>query len=197
MKKILSTIALTILLFSCKQENKNIKTEETKKPEAEKIVYKEIIKNKKIEEFSVSLFQGKDELEGKIELKKDGIEKPFTYTFKDIPYFSQHIEHVLAFEDFNFDGEKEIVISGDNGIYIYDRKTGKEKKFFEKEKAGGYAKTGSQNYIFTYRGEYKKDEKEKTITITGACGAGCGVEEIYRVESPETMKLVKKCEWDY
>ena len=197
MKKILSTIVLTILLFSCKQENKNIKTEETKKPEAEKIVYKEIIKDKKIEEFSVSLFQGKDELEGKIELKKDGIEKPFTYTFKDIPYFSQHIEHVLAFEDFNFDGEKEIVISGDNGIYIYDRKTGKEKKFFEKEKAGGYAKTGSQNYIFTYRGEYKKDEKEKTITITGACGAGCGVEEIYRVESPETMKLVKKCEWDY
>ena len=100
-------------------------------------------------------------------------------------------------EDFNFDGEKEIVISGDNGIYIYDRKTGKEKKFFEKEKGGGYAKTGSQNYIFTYRGEYKKDEKEKTITITGACGAGCGVEEIYRFESPETMKLVKKCEWDY
>ena len=197
MKKILSTIVLTILLFSCKQENKNIKTEETKKPEAEKIVYKEIIKDKKIEEFSVSLFQGKDELEGKIELKKDGIEKPFTYTFKDIPYFSQHIEHVLAFEDFNFDGEKEIVISGDNGIYIYDRKTGKEKKFFEKEKGGGYAKTGSQNYIFTYRGEYKKDEKEKTITITGACGAGCGVEEIYRFESPETMKLVKKCEWDY
>ena len=197
MKKILSTIALSILLFSCKQENKNIKTEETKKPEAEKIVYKEIIKDKKIEEFSVSLFQGKDELEGKIELKKDGIEKPFTYTFKDIPYFSQHIEHVLAFEDFNFDGEKEIVISGDNGIYIYDRKTGKEKKFFEKEKAGGYAKTDSQNYIFTYRGEYSKNEKEKTITITGACGAGCGVEEIYRVESPETMKLVKKCEWDY
>jgi hypothetical protein len=78
-----------------------------------------------------------------------------------------------------------------------DRKTGKEKNFFEKEKAGGYAKPDSQNYIFTYRGEYKKDEKEKTITITGACGAGCGVEEIYRVESSETMKLIKKCEWDY
>jgi hypothetical protein len=197
MKKILSTIALSILLISCKQENKNVKIEETKKPEAEKIVYKEIIKNKKIEEFSVSLFQGKDEFEGKIELKKDGMEKPFTFTFKDIPYFSQHIEHVLAFEDFNFDGEKEIVISGDNGIYIYDRKTGKEKKFFEKENEGSYAKTGSQNYIFTYRGEYEKDEKEKTITITGACGAGCGIEEIYRVESPETMKLIKKCEWDY
>ena len=199
MKKILSTIALSILLFSCKQENKNTKTEtvETKKTETKNIVYKKIIDNEKLEEFSVSLYQGKDENEGKIELKKDGIEKPFTYTFKDIPYFSQHIEHVLAFEDFNFDGEKEIVISGDNGIYIYDRKTGKEKKFFEKEKAGGYAKTGSQNYIFTYRGEYKKDEKEKTITITGACGAGCGVEEIYRVESAETMKLVKKCEWDY
>ena len=199
MKKIATAIALSVLLFSCKQENKNTKTDiiESKKTETENIVYKKIIENEKFEEFTVSLFQGKDEYDGKIELKKDGIEKPFTYTFKDIPYYSQHIEHVLAFEDFNFDGEKEIVIYGDNGLYIYDRKTGKEKMFFEKEKAGGYAKTGAQNYIFTYRGEYVKDEKEKTITITEACGAGCGVEEIYRVESAETMKLVKKCNWDY
>ena len=197
MKKIVTTIALSILLFSCKQENKNTKTVETKKTESENIVYKKVIENEKFEEFTVSLFQGKDEYDGKIELRKDGIEKPFIYTFKDIPYYSQHIEHVLAFEDFNFDGEKEIIIYGDNGLYIYDRKTGKEKNFFEKEKAGGYAKPNSQNYIFTYRGEYTKDEKEKTITITGACGAGCGVEEMYRVESGETMKLIKKCEWDY
>ena len=40
----------------------------------------------------------------------------------------------MAFEDFNFDGEKEIVISGDNGIYIYDRKTGKEKNSLKKRK---------------------------------------------------------------
>ena len=199
MKNIATTIALSVLLFSCKQENKNTKTAtiESKKTETENIVYKKIIENEKFEEFTVSLFQGKDEYGGKIELKKDGIEKPFTYTFKDIPYYSQNIEHVLAFEDFNFDGEKEIVIYGDNGLYIYDRKTGKEKNFFEKEKAGGYAKPDSQNYIFTYRGEYIKDEKEKTIKITGACGAGCGVEEIYRLESAETMKLIKKCEWDY
>jgi hypothetical protein len=203
MKKILSTIALSILLFSCKQENKNTKTDtvEIKKNETEKIVYKKIIENEKLEEFTVSVFQGKNELEGKVELKKDGIEKPFTYTFKDIPYLDlsnvKSAGLIVHFEDFNFDGEKEIVIYGDNGLYIYDRKTGKEKKFFEKEKAGGYAKTGSQNYIFTYRGEYSKNDKEKTITITGACGAGCGVEEIYRVESADTMKLIKKCEWDY
>jgi hypothetical protein len=201
MKKIATTITLSILLFSCKQENKNTETVESKKSETENIVYKKIIDNEKLEEFAVSVFQGKNELEGKVELKKDGIEKPFTYTFKDIPYLDlsnvKSASLIVDFEDFNFDGEKEIVIYGDNGLYIYDRKTGKEKKFFEKEKAGGYAKSGSQNYIFTYRGEYKKDEKEKTIIITGACGAGCGVEEIYRVESGETMKLIKKCEWDY
>ena len=66
MKKILSTIVLTILLFSCKQENKNIKTEETKKPEAEKIVYKEIIKDKKIEiqVADAKVNVGKDSFEG-------------------------------------------------------------------------------------------------------------------------------------
>ena len=201
MKKTITTIAVSILLFSCKQENKTVKTEEIKKTETENIVYKKITENEKIEEFTVSLFQGKDEFEGKVELKKDGVEKPFTYTFKNIPYLdlskAKSASEIVNFEDFNFDGEKEIVIYGDNGLYIYDRKTGKEKIFFEKEKAGGYAKTDSQNYIFTYRGEYKKDEKEKTITITGACGAGCGVEEIYRVESAETMKRIKKCEWDY
>lgn len=203
MKKIATTIALSIVLFSCKQESKNTKSEtvETKKTETENIVYKKVIENEKLEEFTVTLFQGKDEFEGKVELKKDGIEKPFTYTFKEVPYLdlskAETAGLIVDFEDFNFDGEKEIVIYGDNGLYIYDRKTGKEKIFFEKEKAGGYAKTGSQNYIFTYRGEYVKDEKEKTITITGACGAGCGVEEIYRVESAETMKLVKKCNWDY
>lgn len=203
MKKIATTIALSIVLFSCKQENKNTKSEtvETKKTETENIVYKKLIENEKLEEFTVNVFQGKDETQGKVELKKEGIEKPFTYTFKEVPYLdlskAKTAGLIVDFEDFNFDGEKEIVIYGDNGLYIYDRKTGKEKNFFEKEKAGGYAKPDSQNYIFTYRGEYKKDEKEKTITITGACGAGCGVEEIYRVESAETMKLIKKCEWDY
>ena len=63
MKKILSTTVLSILLFSCKQENKNVKTDETKKLEAEKIVYKKIIENEKLEEFTVSVFQGKNELE--------------------------------------------------------------------------------------------------------------------------------------
>ena len=33
MKKILSTITLSILIFSCKQENKTVKTEEVKKTE--------------------------------------------------------------------------------------------------------------------------------------------------------------------
>ena len=203
MKKIGTTIALSILLFSCKQENKNTKTEtvENKKTETENIVYKKIIDNEKLEEFTVSVFQGKNELEGKVELKKDGTEKPFTYTFRDIPYLdlskAKSAGLIVDFEDFNFDGEKEIVIYGDNGLYIYDRKTGKEKVLFEKEKAGGDAKAGSRNYIFTYRGEYVKDEKEKTITITGASSAASGTEEIYKVLESNEMKLVKESNWDY
>ncbi len=200
MKKIISTIALSILLFSCKQENKNVKTEETKKLEAEKIVYKKIIENEKLEEFTVSVFQGKNELEGKVELKKDGIEKPFTYIFKDVPYLdlskAESAGLIVDFEDFNFDGEKEIVIYGDNGLYIYDRKTGKEKNLF---KAINISKTskGTKNYIFTFRGEYVKDEKEKTITITGASSAASGTEELYKVLENKEMKLVKESRWDY
>lgn len=201
MKNILTTIALTILLFSCKQENKNVKkTEENKETKKEEIVYKKLIENEKIEEFTATLFQGKDELEGKIELKKDGIEKPYSYTFKDIPYLdlskAESIKMIVDFEDFNFDGEKELIIFGDNGLYVYDRKTGEPKNFFKEEK-GGYALDGSKNYIFTYRGEYVKNEKEKSITITGACGAGCGSEITYLAQSDGTMKLVKECNWDY
>ena len=148
---------------------------------------------KGMKKFSELFYSG-----GKIELKKDGIEKPFTYTFKDIPYFSQHIEHVLAFEDFNFDGEKEIVISGDNGIYIYDRKTGKEKNLFEK--TAGYGKgvkvVDVKNFINTHRGEYEINESEKTIKISGSCGAGCGSEETYKGFGDGTLKLIRKCEWD-
>ena len=53
MKKNLSIIMLSVLLFSCKQENKNTKTEEIKKTETENIVYKKITENEKIEEFTV------------------------------------------------------------------------------------------------------------------------------------------------
>lgn len=149
MKKIATTIALTILLFSCKQENKNTKTVEIKKNENEKIVYKKIIENEKLEEFTVSVFQGKDELEGKVELKKDDIEKPFTYFFKEIPYLdlsnAKSAGLIVNFEDFNFDGEKEIVIFGDNGLYIYDRKTGKPKNLFKAEDISENQK-GIKNY---------------------------------------------------
>lgn len=203
MKKIATTIALSIVLFSCKQENKNTKSEtvKTKKTETENIVYKKLIENEKLEEFTVTIFQGKDETQGKVELKKEGIEKPFTYTFKEVPYLdlskAKTAGLIVDFEDFNFDGEKEIVIYGDNGLYIYDRKTGKEKVLFEKEKVGGYAKAGSRNYIFTYRGEYVKNEKEKTITITGSSSAASGTEDVYKVLESKEMKKVKESRWDY
>ena len=202
MKKIGTTIALSILLFSCKQENKNTKTEtvENKKTETENIVYKKIIDNEKLEEFTVSVFQGKNELEGKVELKKDGTEKPFTYTFRDIPYLdlskAKSAGLIVDFEDFNFDGENEIVIYGDNGLYIYDRKNGTPKNLFKAINVSSNSK-GTKNYIFTFRGEYVKDEKEKTITITGASSAASGTEEIYKVLESNEMKLVKESNWDY
>jgi hypothetical protein len=190
MKKITITIALSILLFSCKQENKK----------TENIVYKKIIDNEKLEEFTVSVFQGKNELEGKVELKQEGTEKPFTYTFKDIPYLdlskAKSAGLIVNFEDFNFDGEKEIVIYGDNGLYIYDRKTGKEKNLFKAINISETSK-GTKNYIFTFRGEYTKDEKEKTITITGASSAASGTEDVYKVLDSNEMKLVKESNWDY
>ncbi len=197
MKKITYTIALSIFLFSCKQENKNTKTEtvETKKSETENIVYKKIIDNEKLEEFTVSVYQGKDELEGKVELKKDGTEKPFTYTFKDIPYLdlskAKSAGLIVDFEDFNFDGEKEIVIFGDSGLYIYSRKTGEPKNLFL-EDDNGYCQKGTKNYIFTFRGQYEINEKEKTLKITGSSGADKNSEEIYKAKSDGTMKLIKK-----
>ena len=202
MKKIATTIALSIVLFSCKQENKNTKSEtvETKKTETENIVYKKLIANEKLEEFKVTVFQGKDETQGKVELRKEGIEKPFTYTFKEVPYLDlskvKTAGLIVDFEDFNFDGEKEIVIYGDNGLYIYDRKNGTPKNLFKAEN-NSHSPKGTKNYIFTFRGEYKKDEKEKTITITGASSAASGTEEIYKVLESNEMKLVKESNWDY
>ena len=200
MKKTITTIALSMLLFSCKQENKTVKTEEIKKTENENIVYKKIIENEKIEEFTVSLFQGKDELEGKVELRKNGTEKPYTYFFKMVQQFvltkDSSAESIVSFEDFNFDGEKEIVINGDWGIYIYDRKTGMPKNLF-KEENDSYCTKGTKNYIFTDRGSYEKNEKEKTITITGANSAASGKEDIYKIIENKEMKLVKESKWDY
>jgi hypothetical protein len=195
MKKIATIIALTILLFSCKQENKNTKTVEN-----EKIVYKKIIENEKLEEFTVSVFQGKDELEGKVELKKDDIEKPFTYFFKEIPYLdlsnAKSAGLIVNFEDFNFDGEKEIVIFGDNGLYIYDRKTGKPKNLFKALDMSENQKV-IKNYIYTFRGDYEKDEKEKTITMTGSSSAASGFEDVYKLVDSKEIKLVKESKWDY
>lgn len=200
MKKALSTVALSVLLFSCKQENKNLKTEEIKKAETENIVYKKIIENEKLEEFTVNLFQGKDESNGKLELKKGKNAKLFIYNFKDIPYLDiskvKSVNQIISFEDFNFDGEKEIVIFGDNGLYIYARKTGKPKNLFEEDNNRNCPK-GTKNFIFTYRGEYEKNEKEKTIKISGSNSAFSGTEIIYRANENGKMNVVKKCVWDY
>ena len=77
MKKIATTIALSIILFSCKQENKNTKTEtvESKKTETDNIIYKKIIDNEKLEEFKVTILK-KAEFEGIIQIFKNNETKP-------------------------------------------------------------------------------------------------------------------------
>ena len=186
MKKQLLNSGL-ILLFAnvmFAQTTKNLKT---------------VIKNEKIEEFYVTLIK-KTEFEGIIQISKIGETKPIinmnvegqAYVFDEL----KSVDGLVKFEDFNFDGEKEIVIESNDGIYLFDRQTGKPKNLFEKEKD---RKSGKdvRNYIFTYRGEYEKDEKEKTLKISGSNSAFSGSEIFYRANENGTMKIVKKCEWDY
>lgn len=184
-KQLLKTgiaILLTNIMFSQTSKNEKI-----------------IIKNENLEEFSITLIK-KADFEGIIQVTKKGESKPIinlnvegqSYTFENL----NTIDGIITFEDFNFDGEKEIVIQSNDGIYLFDRKTGKPKNLFEKEKD---RKSGKdvRNYIFTYRGEYEIDEKEKTIKITGSNSAFSGTEVIYRANGDGTMKVVKKCDWDY
>jgi hypothetical protein len=132
---------------------------------------------------------------GKIILKNNSTNKNFKYLFKHIPLYSKNIDQVLSFEDFNFDNKKEIVIFGDYGLYIYDCISGEPKKIF-KAQNGPYCIAGSQNYIFTDRGEYTKDINSKTIKIIGRCGANCGSEQIYKFSKKGTVKLIKDQHWD-
>jgi hypothetical protein len=85
-----------------------------------------------------------------------------------------------------------------NGIYIYDRKSGKPKNLFKNtfEDVGKKSDNSVNNYIHTYRGGYEKNEEEKTIKISGSCGAGCGSEETYQANDDGSLKLIKKCEWN-
>jgi hypothetical protein len=183
-KQILRTgliLLLTNVMYS--QTSKNLKT---------------IIKNEKLEEFTISILK-KADYEGIIQISKVGETKPIinlnvkgqAYDFANL----KTLTNIISFEDFNFDGEKEIVIPSNDGIYIFDRKSGKPKNLFEKEKD---RKSGKEvrNYIFTYRGSYEIDEIEKTIKITGSNSAFSGIEETYKADGKGNLKLTKKCEWD-
>ncbi|WP_134391831.1 hypothetical protein [Flavobacterium psychrophilum] len=186
MKKFILTAVITIGITNTmlSQTSKNLQT---------------IIKNEKIEEFSVTIIK-KAEFEGIVQIYKIGQTKPIinlnvngqSYVFDNL----KSAVGLVEFEDFNFDGEKEIVIQSNDGIYIFDRKTGAPKNLFKK-KQDRTAKKSVQNYIFTFRGEYVKDEKEKTITITGASSAASGTEDVYKVLESKEMKLVKESRWDY
>ena len=158
-----------------------------------------VIENQKLEEFNVKISKGKGEFDGIIQLTKSGNSKPFIYKV-DVDFQSlKSASDIVSFEDLNFDGEKEIVIYANmSGKYIYDRKTGKEKNLFEK--TAGYGKgvkvVDVKNFINTHRGEYEIYESEKTIKISGSCGADCGSEETYKGFGDGTLKLIRKCEWD-
>ena len=185
MKKKITIIALLItsnILFSQKKNNDIL------------------LENEKIEEFTVSVFKGKDEFEAILKITKNDFEKPIVFKIQNIPYKTFNsldtMKDLVTFEDFDFDGEKEIVIPSNNGIYLFDRKTGKTKDLFKAEEDRESGKK-IKNFIFTYRGEYEKDSKEKTITIKGSSGAGSGTEQTYQVQYDGKMKLVKECTWDY
>lgn len=157
-----------------------------------------VIKNQKLGEFNVTILKGQDEYDGIIQLTKTGNSKPFIYKI-DIDFNSlKNASDIIRFEDFNFDGEKEIVIYANmNEIYIYDRKTGKEKNLFEKTYGYGVPKeTYVKNFINTHRGEYEINKAEMTIKISGSCGVGCGSEETYRGNGDGALNLTRKCEWN-
>ena len=184
-KQLLKTgiaILITNIMFSQTSKNEKI-----------------IIQNEKLEEFSITLIK-KADFEGIIKVTKTGESKPIinlnvegqAYAFDNL----NTTDGIITFEDFNFDGEKEIVIQSNDGIYLFDRKTGKPKNLFNKEKDRKSNKD-VRNYIFTHRGEYEKNEEEKTLKITGSNSAFNGTEVIYRANEDGTMKVVKKCDWDY
>ncbi|MCL9806797.1 hypothetical protein NAT51_14780 [Flavobacterium amniphilum] len=160
--------------------------------------FKAVIKNERIEEFTISILKGKGDFSGIIQITKDGSIKPFVYNV-DIDFSTlKSAGDVVSFEDFNFDKEKEIKIYAlNNGFYIYDRKSGKEKNLFEKTAGYGKSKVVDvKNFINTHRGEYVINEADKTIKILGSCGAGCGSEQTYKGYGDGNLKLTRKCEWD-
>lgn len=185
MKKQILKTALLLLLANTMlaQTSKNSKT---------------VIKNEKVEEFTVTIIQ-KNDISALVQITKNGNTKPFVYNVDTDFTQLKSATDIVRFEDFNFDGEKEIVIEAFmNGKYIYDRTTGKPKNLFEKTYGYGRGNDESyvQNYIHTHRGEYEINNEEMTIKISGSCGAGCGSEETYKGDGTGNLKLTRKCEWN-
>lgn len=76
--------------------------------------------------------KGDDEYSGIVQITKNGNLKPFIYDVQIDLSNLKSVREVVNFEDFIFDGEKEIVIEEFKyGIYIYDRKNGEPKNLFE------------------------------------------------------------------
>lgn len=107
--------------------------------------------------------KGDDEYSGIVQITKNGNLKPFIYDVQIDLSNLKSVREVVNFEDFIFDGKKEIVIEEFKyGIYIYDRKNGEPKNLFEQTSGLGIEKeVPLTNYIHTSRGSYKKTNKKK------------------------------------
>ncbi len=158
---------------------------------------KSFIRDAKIEDLIINIYQN-DEYAGTVEVKKTGLTKSFIYQV-DIDFANlKSVNDVVTLEDFNFDNEKEIVISAHmNGIYLYDKNSGKPKNLFNDQHGYGRPEeTMVRNYIHLARGSYNKSDEEKTITISGSCGALCGSELTYKGDGAGNLILIRNCEWN-
>lgn len=161
-----------------------------------------VFDQQKLEEFNVTILKGEKTIdveinEGIILLYQIGKTKPLTYKV-DVDFANvENINDIISFEDFNFDGEKEIVIHAYNaGVYIYDRKTGNEKNLFKE--TVGYGKGNNsetvKNFINLTRGEY--EFSEGNLIITTGCGVYCGTERTYKSDGNGALVVIRECIWE-
>lgn len=107
--------------------------------------------------------KGDDEYSGIVQITKNGNLKPFIYDVQIDLSNLKSVREVVNFEDFIFDGEKEIVIEEFKyGIYIFMTEKMVSLKIYLSTSGLGIEKeVPLTNYIHTSRGSYKKTNKKK------------------------------------
>ncbi len=173
---------------------------------------KPIIKDEKLQDLTVSVYQGPSDMDAIIVIKNNTSNAEEIFKISTYIPSVNTIADLLFFEDFNFDGVKEILIQEGNpeqpdGLYIYDYSTLQAMNLFTgKFEFENKDESHMQNYVYTYRGTYTIDNNEKTIKLSGTCGAMCGHEETYKfIEEGESIaegdvgkyKLVERREWNW